>query len=66
VLVGKVKNIIGHTIASFGIKNVSPFVSKVLQDLTNFLPKQSTTIHGKKENGRVSFHELLSHSFQLA
>jgi hypothetical protein len=65
-LVGKVKNIIGNTIKCFGIKNVLPFVSKVLQDLTNILPKQSTTIHGRKENGRVMFHELLSHSFQLA
>jgi hypothetical protein len=26
------------------------------------LPKQSTTIHGRKENGRVMFHELLLHS----
>jgi hypothetical protein len=37
----------------FWIKDVSPFVSKVLQDLTNILPKQSKTIHGRKENGRV-------------
>jgi hypothetical protein len=65
-LVGKVKNIIGNTIKSFGIKNVSTFVSKVLQDFTNILPKQSTTIHGRKENGRVMFHELLPHSFQSA
>jgi hypothetical protein len=36
------KKIIGNTIESFGIKDVSPFVSKVLQDLTNILPKQST------------------------
>jgi hypothetical protein len=64
-LVRKVKNIIGNTIESFGIKNVSPFVSKVLQDLTNILPKQNTTIHGKKENDRVMFHELLPHSFQF-
>ncbi len=61
-MVGKVRNIIGNTIESFGIKYVSPFVSKVLQDLTNILPKQSTTIHGKKEDGRVMFHELLLHS----
>jgi hypothetical protein len=46
----------------FCIKDVSPFVPKVLQDLTNILPKQSTTIHGRKENGRVMFHELLPHS----
>jgi hypothetical protein len=26
------------------------------------LPKQSTTIHDRKENGRVMFHELLPHS----
>jgi hypothetical protein len=65
-LVGKVRNIIGDTIKSFGITNVSPFVSKVLQNLTNILPKQSTTIHGRKENGRVMFHELLPYSFQLA
>jgi hypothetical protein len=65
-LVGKVKNIIGNTIESFGIKNVSPFDSKVLQDLTNLLPKQSTAIHGRIENGRIMFHELLPHSFQLA
>jgi hypothetical protein len=26
------------------------------------LPKLSTTIHGKKENGRVMFNEFLSHS----
>jgi hypothetical protein len=65
-LVGKVKNIIGNTIESFGIKNVSPFDSKVLQDLTNLLPKQSTTIHGRIENGRIMFNELLPHSFQLA
>jgi len=58
-LVGKVKNIIGSTIESFGIKDVLPFVSKVLQDLTDILPKQSTRIHGKKEDGRVMFHELL-------
>jgi hypothetical protein len=62
VLVGKVKNVIGNTIESFGIKDVSPFVSKVLQDLTNILPKQSITIHGRKEDGRVMFHELLPHS----
>jgi hypothetical protein len=61
-LVGKVRNIIGNTIESFCIKNVSPFVSKVLQYLTNILPKQSTTIHGRKEDGRVMFHELLPHS----
>jgi hypothetical protein len=61
-LVRKVRNIIGNTIKSFGIKDVSPFVSKVLQDLTNILPKQSTTIHERKENGRVMFHELLPHS----
>jgi hypothetical protein len=61
-LAGKVRNVIGNTIESFGIKDVSPFVSKVLQDLTNILPKQSTTIHGRKEDGRVMFHELLSHS----
>jgi hypothetical protein len=61
-LVRKVRNIIGNTIESFGIKNVSPFVSKVLQDLTNILPKQSTTIHGRKKNGRVLFHGLLPHS----
>jgi hypothetical protein len=61
-VVGKVRNIIGNTIFVSCIKNVSPFVSTVLQDLTNILPKQSTTIHGKKENGRVMFHELLSHS----
>jgi len=61
-LVRIVKNIIGNTIESFGIKNVSPFVFKVVQDLINVLPKQSTTIHGKKENGRVMFHELLPHS----
>jgi hypothetical protein len=59
--VGKVKNIIGNTIEIFGIKDVSPFVSKVLQDLTNILPKQSTTIHGKKKDSRVMFHELLPH-----
>jgi hypothetical protein len=60
-LVGKVKNIIGNTIENFGIKDVSPLVSKVLQDLTNILPKQSRTIHDKKEDGRVMFHELLPH-----
>jgi len=65
-LVGKVRHIIGNTIKNFGIKNVSPFVSKVLQGLTNILPKQSRTIHGRKENGRVMFHEFLPHSFQLA
>jgi hypothetical protein len=65
-LVGKVKNIIGNTIGSFCIKKISPFVCKVLQDLTNILPKQSTIIHGRKENGRGMFHELLPHSFQLA
>jgi hypothetical protein len=58
-LVEKVKNIIGNTIESFGIKDVSSLVSKVLQDLTNILPKQSTTIHGIKEDCRVMFHELL-------
>jgi hypothetical protein len=26
------------------------------------LPKQITTFHGRKENGRVMFHELLPHS----
>ncbi len=57
VLVGKVQNIIGNTIESFGIKDVSPFVSKVLQDLTNILLKQSTTIHGRTEDGRVMFHD---------
>jgi len=61
-LVRKVRNIIGNTIESFGIKVVSPFIFKVLQDLTNILPKQNTTIHDKKENGRVMFHELLPHS----
>jgi hypothetical protein len=61
-LVGQVKNIIGNTIESFGIKDVSPFVSKVLQDLTNILPKQSTTIHGKEKDDRVMFYELLPHS----
>jgi hypothetical protein len=61
-LVGKVRNIIENAIEIFGIKNVSPFVSKVLQDLAKILPKQSTTIYGKKEDGRVMFHELLSHS----
>jgi hypothetical protein len=61
-LVGKVRNIIGNTIESFGIKYVLPFVSKVLQDLTNILPEQNTAIHGKKEDGRVMFHELLPHS----
>jgi len=61
-LVSKVRNIIGNTIESFCIKNVSPFVSKVLQNLTNILPKQSTTIHGRKEDGRVMFHELLPQS----
>jgi hypothetical protein len=61
-LVGKVRNVIGNIIENFGIKDVPPFVSKVLQDLTNILPKQSTTIHGKKEDGRVMFHELLPHS----
>ncbi len=65
-MVEKVRNIIGNTIESFGIKNVSPFVSKVLQDLTNILPKQSATIHGRKDNGRVMLHELLPYSFQLA
>jgi hypothetical protein len=30
--------------------------------LVNILPKQSTTIHDRKENGRVMFHELLPHS----
>jgi hypothetical protein len=30
--------------------------------LANILPKQSTTIHDRKENGRVMFHELLPHS----
>jgi uncharacterized protein YggT (Ycf19 family) len=49
VLARKVRNIIGNTIKSFGIKDVSPFVSKVLQDLTNILLKQSTTIHGRKK-----------------
>jgi hypothetical protein len=61
-LVRKVRNIIGNTIESFCIKDVSPFVSKVLQHLTNILQKQSTTIHGIKENGRAMFHELLPHS----
>jgi hypothetical protein len=61
-LVGKVRNIIGNTIESFGIKDVSPFVSKYLQDLTDILPKQSTTIDGRKEDGRVMFLELLPHS----
>jgi len=61
-LVGKVRNVIGNIIENFGIKDVPPFVSKVLQDLTNILPKQSTTIHGRKEDGRVMFHELLPHS----
>jgi hypothetical protein len=32
------------------------------KDLTTILSKQSTTIHGRKENGRVMFHELLPHS----
>jgi hypothetical protein len=50
-LVGKVRNIIRNIIEKFGIKDVSPFISKVLQDLTNILPKQSTTIHGRKEDG---------------
>jgi len=62
ILVGKVRNIIGNTIEGFSTKDGSPFNSKVLQDLTNILPKQSTTIHGKKEDGRVMFHELLPHS----
>jgi hypothetical protein len=62
-LVGKVRNVIQNTIIFFGIKDVSPFVSKVLQDLTNILPKQSKTIRGKKEDGRVMFHELLPHSW---
>ncbi len=61
-MVGKVRNIIGNIVEFFRIKDVSPFVSKVLQDFTNILPKQSTTIHGTKEDGRVMFHELLSHS----
>jgi hypothetical protein len=61
-LVRKVRNIIGNTIESLSIKDISPFVSKVLQHLTNILPKQSTMILGKIENGRVMFHELLSHS----
>jgi hypothetical protein len=61
-LVGKVRNIIGNTIESFGIKDVPSFVSKVLQDFTNILPKQSTTIHGRKEHGTVMFHEILPHS----
>jgi hypothetical protein len=26
------------------------------------LPKQSTKIHGRKENAKVMFHELLPHS----
>jgi hypothetical protein len=26
------------------------------------LPKQRTTIHGKRENGTVMFHEFLPHS----
>jgi len=43
-------------------KDVSPYVSKVLRDLTNILPKQSTKIRGRKENGRVMFRELLPHS----
>jgi hypothetical protein len=34
--------------------------------LTNLLPKQSTTIHGRINNGRIMFHELLPCSFQLA
>jgi hypothetical protein len=46
-LVAKVRNIIGNKIESFGIKDISPFGSKVLQDLTNILLKQSTTIHCK-------------------
>ncbi len=61
-MVRKLRNVIGNTIESFGIKDVSLFVSKILQDLTNLLPKQSTTIHDRKENARVMFHELLSHS----
>jgi hypothetical protein len=65
-LVGKVRNIIENTVGSFGVKNISLFVSKVLQDLTNILPKQSKTIHGRKENSMVMFHEFLPHSFQLA
>jgi hypothetical protein len=56
------KNIIGNTIESFCIKNVSPFVSKVLQGLTNILPKQNTTIHGRNKNGRLMFCELLPRS----
>jgi hypothetical protein len=61
-LVGKVRNIIGNTIKILGIKDVSPFVSKVLRDLTNILPKQSTTSHGRNKDDRVMFHELLPHS----
>jgi len=30
--------------------------------LPNILPKQSTTIHDRKESSRVMFHELLPHS----
>jgi hypothetical protein len=32
------------------------------KDLTNILPKQTATIHGRKENGGVMFHEPLPHS----
>jgi len=32
------------------------------KELTNILPKQSTIIHGRKENSRLMFHELLPHS----
>jgi hypothetical protein len=46
----------------FWHKDVSPYVSKVLGDLTNIWPKQSTKIRGKKENGRVMFCELLPHT----
>jgi hypothetical protein len=61
-LVRKVRNIVKNTIESFCIKDLSPFFSKVLQDLIDILPKQSTTIHGRKKNGKVMFHELLPHS----
>jgi hypothetical protein len=33
--------------------------------LTNILPKQSTKIRARKENGRVIFHELLSHFINM-
>jgi hypothetical protein len=49
-LVGKIRNIIGNTIKKFALKMFHQFSPRFYK--TNILPKQNTTIHGKKENGR--------------